>query len=311
MANYPLHYLASEYEFESLVWDICRIQLGEGTTKFAPGKDGGRDAKFVGTANCFPSKTSPLKGRTIIQAKWTRTETASCSDSDFRNLLSGTEAPKAAKLRQNGELDHWLIFTNRRKTAGADHELETGLLALTGAKTVHLRGIEDISGLLRGEQQLVRQYQLQQLTVPLRIHPETLRTVVTTIHRKWPAASNNSSFNFSNYRGIGAKNVTNRMPADYFKHIKDRSEPHFRSVKEFLENPRNAAIARDYHAVADEFQHKIVVGKANYPDFAEIIDALYCEITANAAELTKAEERRLVLVVLHYMYCNCDIGEKP
>lgn len=311
VADYPLHYLPSEDHFESLVWDICRGLLGEGVTRFTPGRDGGRDAKFVGTANAFPSAASPLLGRTIIQAKWTRSEVASCSDASFQKLLTHEEAPKAAKLCQNGELDHWLIFTNRKKSGGADSALEKALLAITKAKSVHLRGREDISGYLSGAPHLVRQYQLQQFAPPLRIHPETLRTVVATIHGHWPAKNGASSFNFDNYKGIDAKNALNRMTPEYFKLIRDRSEPHFKAVKEFLENPRNAKLAQDYHAVADEFQHKVTVHRDNFTNFGAVIDALYDEITTSAKELTTAEHFSLTLVVLHYMYCNCDVGEKP
>jgi hypothetical protein len=312
VADFPLHHLPSDREFESLVWDICRDILGEGVTKFSDGRDGGRDAKFNGTANSFPSKAAPLNGRVIIQAKWTSSEVSSCSETGFQNQLLKEEAKKAKKLCEAGELDHWIIFTNRKKSGGADAALEKALLAATGAKTVHLRGREDICGYIRGVPELIRLYNLQQFLPPLRVHPDELRTVVTTIHKRWPRKDGISSFNFDNYKGIDAKNLKNGMRADYFQYIKDSSEPHFKAVKEFLENPRNAKLVQQYHDVADEFQHKIVVHRNSYTDFAEIIDALYDEITGGANnELVSSDHRRLTRVALHYMYCNCDIGDKP
>ena len=48
----------SPVQFESLVTDICRHVLGKATRGFAEGPDGGRDARFDGTANDFPSASS-------------------------------------------------------------------------------------------------------------------------------------------------------------------------------------------------------------------------------------------------------------
>ena len=57
--DYRLYELHDD-EFERLVVRICVRWLGEGVTPFAPGKDGGRDGKFHGRANCFPSVAEPL-----------------------------------------------------------------------------------------------------------------------------------------------------------------------------------------------------------------------------------------------------------
>lgn len=119
--NYPLHDL-SENEFEQLVVSICEEILGTGTIPFASGKDGGRDGKFIGTAQYFPSSNSPLKGKFIIQAKHTARLDSSCSDSDFKAILN-KEFPKIAKLVDSKKLDNYLIFTNRKLTGGKETEL--------------------------------------------------------------------------------------------------------------------------------------------------------------------------------------------
>ena len=69
--KYPLNELSSG-EFENVVSSICEEILGTGTFIFSEGKDGGRDAKFTGRANYFPSKALPWEGKFIIQAKHTR-----------------------------------------------------------------------------------------------------------------------------------------------------------------------------------------------------------------------------------------------
>jgi hypothetical protein len=55
-------------QFENLVVCLCQHLFGVSVQGFAKGPDGGRDAKFVGTAEMHPSKANPWVGTTIIQA---------------------------------------------------------------------------------------------------------------------------------------------------------------------------------------------------------------------------------------------------
>ena len=94
--KYPLNELSDD-EFEALVASICEEILGTGTIIFSTGKDGGRDAKFTGTSNSFPSITAPWSGKFIIQAKHTVKIDASCSDSEFNAKLK-LEVDRIKKL---------------------------------------------------------------------------------------------------------------------------------------------------------------------------------------------------------------------
>ena len=61
----------SDPQFETLVVFLCQRLLGISVQGFAKGPDGGRGAKFVGTAELHPSRAAPWIGTTIIQAKQT------------------------------------------------------------------------------------------------------------------------------------------------------------------------------------------------------------------------------------------------
>jgi hypothetical protein len=54
--KYAYEHLSWE-QFEDLVVALCQFLLGAGVQGFATGTDGGRDAKFIGTAELLPSKT--------------------------------------------------------------------------------------------------------------------------------------------------------------------------------------------------------------------------------------------------------------
>ncbi len=94
--RYPLYDLHWQ-EFENVVISICEEILGIGTINFTDGKDGGRDAKFTGTANHFPSDTTPWRGKFIIQAKHTTNMVASCSDSEFNTTSKKKKVKKIIK----------------------------------------------------------------------------------------------------------------------------------------------------------------------------------------------------------------------
>jgi hypothetical protein len=96
---------------------ICTRWLGRGVTPFAKGPDGGRDGKFQGTANCFPSENKPISGHCVLQAKHVAAPDKSYSDPDFARLLK-KEHPKIKRLIKKGLCDHYIAFTNRKLTGG-------------------------------------------------------------------------------------------------------------------------------------------------------------------------------------------------
>ena len=137
--DYRLYEL-SDAEFEGVVVQICVRWLGQGVTPFALGRDGGRDAKFHGTATSFPSANAPHVGPFVIQAKHVNERDRSCSDRDFAKLVKG-EHSKVRRLSSAGLCDHYLVFTNRKLTGGADEKLVRELLSL-GPKTAYIVGVE-------------------------------------------------------------------------------------------------------------------------------------------------------------------------
>src|ERR1039457_2270559 len=101
--SYPLHDL-DDTEFEDLTCRICHHTLGIGTISFTAGKDGGRDARFTGTAQAFPSTASPATGKFNGQTKPPNKPSATFPPADFTRLLND-EVPKITVLATNGELE--------------------------------------------------------------------------------------------------------------------------------------------------------------------------------------------------------------
>lgn len=118
--DYRLHELHSETEFEKLVHLIAKEFLGI-THRFKQGRDGGRDGRFSGRAECWPSSPG-LEGKFVLQAKHTRSTTSDCSASYFLELVR-KEKPKIEKLVRDGECDYYLFFTAWNLPGPVDYQL--------------------------------------------------------------------------------------------------------------------------------------------------------------------------------------------
>lgn len=307
MANYHLYEL-NDKEFEDLVIHICRDLLGKGISAFSEGRDGGRDAKFEGTANEFPDKRNPAFGKFIVQAKSASSPDASCSSGKFRTIVRKL-FPSIKKLKENNELDNYLLFTNRKKTGDTDNDIVNEIKENTDVEQVWLRGREDIELYLDVHQDLVRKLKLDRFRSPLRIIPDDLATLITEFDDHYDTIDQaiDSMHNFKDYPGIETKNTINKLSEAYFKYIGRNSEPYFAEIKDFLENPRNKKLSKIYHNRADNFQAKIILKRNQFIVFDEVFELLYDQILEQCPKLK--DKSQLVHVFLHYMYCNCDIGE--
>ncbi|MDP2001647.1 MAG: ABC-three component system protein [Desulfurivibrionaceae bacterium] len=313
MSRFFIHQL-NDTEFEDLVTLICRQILGSGVTSFAPGPDGGKDAKFEGTAIAFPSTTAPVAGKFIIQAKHTSNPVASCSDYDFETKsVEKEEIPKIKRQFDEGRLTHYLIFTNRRKTGGAEDRIPDRIKAKTGVQYVWLRGLEDIERDLLHFPGIVKLSGLYKLRSPIQFMPDDIRDVIVAFHkhRNAVATAFDSQYDFRDYPGLPRKNEINGLTETYFReHILKDSEPRFPEIRRFLENPRNWELAEQYHAVANELKGQIITHREQFIAFDDALEHVYHLMHERNTELQSASRRILTKIFIHYMYVNCDIGIK-
>ena len=307
--DYRLYELNDD-EFEKLVVQICVRWLGQGVTPFAAGKDKGRDGKFFGKANCFPSAAEPLEGHCVIQAKHVAAPNKSCSDRDFGRLLK-KEHPKIKALVGSGICDHYLVFTNRKLTGGADQALIAALKTL-GLKGAYVIGVERMHLALDDYADVRDTLPNRGDSAPFRFEPDEMVEVIEALHAYTKDDSSsgfNSARDFETVRIRDEKNKINGLTEDYFQQIiVNRSMPHFSCVEEFLKNPRNEEYAELYHDAADELKQKILINRSKFDAFDSVFAFLSEQIQMPRTALRG--KRRLVNILLHYMYCNCDIGSK-
>lgn len=311
MRHFPIHEL-SEAEFEDLIVAICRELLGVGVTGFGSGPDSGRDGFFEGRANRFPSDSTPATGKFVIQAKHAQSPIASCSDSAFKKTLLDKELPKVKRLFDDGKLTQYLLFTNRKKTAGADEHFEGRVREESGVSNAWLLDIDYIYRELRAHPHIVRNAGLDRFHIPMNFTPEDYRDIIDGLfaHRDAVETGFDSEHDFKDYPGFEGKNVVNGVSSDYGSHIKEDSMPHFDAIARFLKNPRNDELTEKYHVVANELKGQLIVHMEQFKSFEHALDAIPGLIQERAPELQVPAKRRLLKIMIHYMYVNCEIGKK-
>jgi hypothetical protein len=306
MIKYPLHY-QNEDDFENLVTLICKKILGEGVIPFAKGRDGGKDGRFNGKTNSFPSEKAPWDGKIIIQAKHTEKIQASCSDSDF-NTIVGKEIDKIKILKSKGEIDYYLLFTNRKLTGGADSKIVKCIKDETGIEN-NVIAEEKIQQYLVQYPDVVKMAGLNKLLLPLEFDDSDIRDVVLAIKDALKAEDISSPIiDFSKIE-LTQKNKLNNLSEVYFSDVIQSEFADFSRIESFLSDPINEEVKEGYEDAISDLNAKITIHRDKYNGFEEIIDDIYDKVISQSADTLKGN-KRLVRTLLHYMYCKCDIGKK-
>jgi hypothetical protein len=305
----------SPEQFEDLIIIICQHLLGMGVQRFSTGPDGGRDAKFVGTAELHPSRAEPWTGTTIVQAKHTNGYNKTFSDPDFyseegkKNIL-GKELDRIKKLRTAKNLDNYFLFSNRRLSGIIETEIRKYISKCCNVpeQSVYLAGVEQLELYLKTFPKIVTIAAIDPVDSPLHVSSEQLAEIVEAISKHRgdikKALDDSPPTTRVSYE---SKNKLNNMSEEYGKeqlkkYLKDTAQ-----IQRFLAAPENFAIMQQYESVVDEFQLKIIAKRRNYQYFDEVMEYL-AELLFNR-DVVLSKNRRLSKVMLFYMYWNCDIGK--
>jgi hypothetical protein len=111
---------------------------------------------------------------------------------------------------------------------------------------------------------------------------------------------------------IVKKNSINKLEEkgsrDYFDNIIE-SSIYFKSIKDFLSNPRNKKFKKSYNNIKKTINNKVPDIKRRKEHFSEVLNEIIDRFfNNNDEEIMENEE--LVSVIIHFMYYICHIGDK-
>ncbi len=306
----------SDTQFEHLVVILCQQLLGVSVQGFAEGPDGGRDAKFVGTAELHPSKAVPWIGTTIIQAKHTNGYNRSFSEYDFfststANTVIGKEIPRIRKLREKKQIDNYMLCANRRLAGNAESEIRAHIAMECGIPegSIYLCGLEQLEIWLKMFPMVPKLADLDPVDSPLTVSPDDLAEVVQALARQKDGVSAVLDDPPTPRVSYQQKNAINNMTDEYARVQRKKYLKETAQIHAFLAAPENLELLHLYESVTDEFQLKIVAKRKDYQTFDDVMNYLMDLLFNRDPVLRQHAHKRLTRAVLFYMYWNCDIGE--
>lgn len=306
----------SEDQFERLIVLVCQRLLGISVKGFAKGPDGGRDAKFVGTAELHPSKSAPWSGTTIVQAKHTIGYNCTFSDADFfsktgTSTVLAKEIERIKKLRGAKQLDHYMLFSNRRLAGNAESEIAKHIAMSCDLpeSSIYLCGVEQLEMLLKNFPEVAVLADLDPIDSPLIVSPDDLADVIEALARQRDHLDVPPDDPPTPRVSYEKKNAINNMTAEYARAQRKRYLKYTREIHSFLAAPENYELLRLYESVVDEFQLKIIAKRKSYQTFDELLEHLVDLLFSRDPILRQRGNKLLTRAMLFYMYWNCDIGE--
>lgn len=301
----------SPNQFEDLTIHLCYELLGMATQTFSEGPDGGRDSRFSGVAECYPSSRKPWSGLTIIQAKHTSSYNSKFRDSSFFGADSATigkEVSKIKKLILEDGMKNYLIVANRKLSAATNEDILNYLSDKTGLdkENIGLIGIETMESYFKKYSTIPEQVGLNPFDMPINIEPDDLAEVITAINKALPYIKQKNIIPNLKRTDFNGKNKINNLSADYANIIKCKMTD-FYEIEEFLAMPENQAEQEMYMDSSDEIHAKICAYKTNEHTFDNVLEVIIDLIIKRDNDCKS--HKRLTRVMIYYMYYRCDIGE--
>lgn len=305
----------SEDAFEAMVIDLCNDLLGIGVHSYTKGPDGGKDGYFTGMAENYPSSNEPWKGTFIIQAKHSTLLGAGCSDNDFfsnKNSVLNKEIKRLNERRSEGQsFDCYLVFTNRKMPGKAHTNIKNHLQKELGIANVDVIGLEDLTRLVGERPELVERYDLLRNMLPDRFFENDIRDVIVLFSQNsdWMDAAPLPDTHPMDFTDKERKNALNQVCDYYFSEIKNHSLKYFDMIDGFLKDPRNKEYRLKYENTTSDIRGFIQKNIGGH-SFVDLLETISDRISGADPNADVHRVRKLVRVFVHFMYFNCDIGQK-
>ena len=218
------------------------------------------------------------------------------------------EVPRVKKLREAGQLDHYMLFSNRKLAGNADQTITSYLAKATGLpeSSIYLCGVEQLESWLKQFPEAAKLANLDLVDSPLIVSPDELAEVVEAFAAHSALITETIDAPPEARTPYEVKNVLNQMTPEYAKLLRRRYLKDTAQIRAFLSAPENQHILKAYETAVDEFELKIIAKRTDYQSFDAVINYLVDLLFDRDPVLR--QHKRLTRAVVFYMYWNCDIG---
>ncbi|GAB2739995.1 ABC-three component system protein [Sinomonas soli] len=235
------------------------------------------------------------------------------SDADFNGnsetAVLSKEIPRIKSLVDQGELDNYVLFSNRRLGGVVAPRIMDKIAEGSGMdrNRIFLAGVEYLDELLREFPDLPSLARIDPLDGPLLVNSFDLAEIILAIAEELSAPLPPLDASIVDRISYRQKNTVNNMSETFARTLADRYLVYTPEIERFLASPANTTSLRYYEAAVEEFQLKIVAKRSDFQTFDSLFNYLVDILVRRDSVL--ARNRRLLRAMLFYMYWHCDIGE--
>ena len=225
--------------------------------------------------------------------------------------MLGKEIPRIKNLRANEQLDHYMLFANRRLAGNAESEIGAYISKACDIleESIYLCGVEQLEMWLKEFPEVPKLANLDPVDSPLIVSPDDLAEVVQALARQKDSVVAVIDDPPTPRVSYEKKNSLNNMSDEYAKAQRKKYLKETTQIRTFLAAPENLDLLRMYESIVDEFQLKIIAKRKDYQTFDQVMEYLVDLLFNRDPVLRQHKHKRLTRAVLFYMYWNCDIGE--
>lgn len=301
--------------FPRIVNVICSRILGSGFNAISEQHDGGRDGSFNGTTDSYPSRTSPITGKIIIQCKHFRESGTTFSSSRFNSAIK-REMSKIKTMIEEKDLDYYFIFSNASKSHVGEKKVKELISRESKIQkdNIHTFGRQYIETFLDQNPNIVESFDLLPYQDPIDVNPEKLTEIIValkdSLSQSFNLISNGGKDSIEErmaYTNTDMKNKINKLSDDYYQEWKSECEPYFQDVDSFFKKPQSTDLHKEYMDVVSVVKFQLISKIEKYSDFSELLQKLFSTINEN--DVLK-KDPRVVRLLFYFAYVRCDIGKK-
>jgi hypothetical protein len=191
----------------------------------------------------------------VLQSKHTSKESAGCSDGDFKTVMK-KEAKKIRELVAATDLSHYLVFTNRTKSAAEDLAFRNDFRKIKGLSAAWLVGKEHLHSLLNEHLDIWERYE-EEVVNPVRFNRDDLIKIIHSFSGFIQHDADRAGADSLRHLKLERKNELTNISPEYFSDLQRHSLPIFDKIRSFLENPRNEEHLDRYRDTADDLRGQL------------------------------------------------------
>lgn len=203
--------------------------------------------------------------------------------------------PRITPLKNSGELDHYMLFSNRRSPGNGKSEIRRAISSDCGVPTssIYLCGIKQIELWLKRFRSIPEIAGIDPIDSQLIVSPEDIAEIVAAFAQHRDGMVSILDDPPTPRVDLATKDRLNGMSDDYLKALRRKYLKDTEQIRQFLAAPENDELLSAYESAVNEFELRIITHRKDYQPFDQVMDYLIDFLFEREPVLRQRRHKRL------------------